>query len=175
MASLQAGGILIRTSTLLQPCRKSRFCQVRAQSYRDESKHAINLIWYIRVWCGWKLVRLLACSLASCIKMFLNQSLCMIHVLSGRWSDTVDANLHVLRERIEEVKMKERCRVGWNYAPLEISTKAKRDEEWLHFLRLVGTSGATFGLTLLSCTLFLCITSLLLLHLNQWLLHSTYL
>ncbi|KAI3451805.1 hypothetical protein Pfo_008470 [Paulownia fortunei] len=89
----------------------------------------------------------------------------------GRSSNMVDANLHLLRERIEEVKNKERlerCCVaepGWNYAPVQ-SFKAKRGEELLQFLELVGMAGGTFGLTILSCSFCLCIASLLV-HLNQ--------
>ncbi|KAL3844915.1 hypothetical protein ACJIZ3_002318 [Penstemon smallii] len=88
----------------------------------------------------------------------------------------VDANLRVLRERIEQVKNKERrCTVvdestaaGWNYsaADQDFIFGRKREKEMIHqFVQLVGTIGGTFGLTILGCTFCLCIVSLLA-HLN---------
>ncbi|KAK6125403.1 hypothetical protein DH2020_040872 [Rehmannia glutinosa] len=70
----------------------------------------------------------------------------------------VDSNLHLLREKIEEIKNKERlerCFIvepGWNYARAEISYKAKTEKELVEFVQLVGMAGGTFGLTILSCT-----------------------
>ncbi|KAK6125404.1 hypothetical protein DH2020_040873 [Rehmannia glutinosa] len=85
----------------------------------------------------------------------------------GRSNNIVDSNLHVLRERIEQIKNKERlerCCVsepGWNYASLELSYEAKREKELLQFLQIVHIAGGTLGLTILSCTFCLCVMSLL--------------
>ncbi|KAK6151037.1 hypothetical protein DH2020_015969 [Rehmannia glutinosa] len=87
-------------------------------------------------------------------------------------NNIVDSNLHLLREKIEDIKNKERLercfRVepGWNYARAEISYKAKREKKLVEFVQLVGMAGGTLGLTILGCTFFLCIISLVL-HLNQ--------
>ncbi|KAL2457536.1 uncharacterized protein Fot_56200 [Forsythia ovata] len=84
----------------------------------------------------------------------------------GRSSSIVDANLRVLRNRIEEVRIKERlerCCVaeqGWNYVPT-YTLRSKRDEELLQFLQLVQMVGATFGLTIFSATFCLYLFSLL--------------
>ncbi|CAI9758423.1 unnamed protein product [Fraxinus pennsylvanica] len=84
----------------------------------------------------------------------------------GRSSSIVDANLRVLRDRIEEVRIKERlerCCVaeqGWNYAPT-YTYRRKRDEESVQFLQLIGMVGGTFGLTIFSGTFCLYIISLL--------------
>ncbi|KAL0450050.1 UNVERIFIED_CONTAM: hypothetical protein Slati_1561400 [Sesamum latifolium] len=87
----------------------------------------------------------------------------------GRSRNMVDANLRVLRERIEDVKNRERlerCCVaepGWNYTPLHNNyIKPKRDGISRRFLQIVGTVGGTFGLTLLSCSFCLYAVSLLL-------------
>ncbi|PIN08256.1 hypothetical protein CDL12_19175 [Handroanthus impetiginosus] len=94
----------------------------------------------------------------------------------GKSSNMVDANLRVLRERIEQVKDKERlercclAEPGWNYATYDQSFKykSKRDQQLIHhhFLQLLGIVSGTFGLTILSCSFCLCIASFLL-HLNQ--------
>ncbi|KAL1536965.1 hypothetical protein AAHA92_29532 [Salvia divinorum] len=88
----------------------------------------------------------------------------------GRSGNIVDANLHLLKVRMEEVRSKERCCVakqGWNYAAYD-SFKTKKD--YSHFyqelVELLGVVGATFGLTISACTLCLCLFSLLL-HFNQ--------
>lgn len=89
----------------------------------------------------------------------------------GRSSNNVDANLGALRERIEQIKMKEkleRCRrykYGWNYAA-GYSYKLKRDLAISQFFELVGLVAATLGFTFFSGTLFLCLVFLLV-HLNQ--------
>ncbi|CAA2994196.1 uncharacterized protein LOC111366464 [Olea europaea var. sylvestris] len=84
----------------------------------------------------------------------------------GRSSSIVDANLRVLRDRMEEVRIKERlerCCVaeqGWNYVPT-YTYRRKRDEESVQFLQLIGMVGGTFGLTIFSGTFCLYIISLL--------------
>ena len=83
----------------------------------------------------------------------------------------VDSNLRVLRERIEQVQMKERlercCRKehGWNYAP-GYNYKLKRDTQISDFFGLVSLATGTVGLTLLSGTLGLYLVSLVV-HLSQ--------
>lgn len=82
----------------------------------------------------------------------------------------VDSNLRVLRERIEQVEMKERVgrcwrrENGWNYAygyNYNYTYKLKRDTRLSDFFGIVGVSAATFGLTLLSGTLALSLLSML--------------
>ena len=83
----------------------------------------------------------------------------------------VDASLSVLRERIEQVQIKERlercCRLehGWNYAP-GYNYKLKRDTQLSDLFGLVGLAAGTVGITLLSGTLGLCLVSLVF-HLSQ--------
>ncbi|CBI33584.3 uncharacterized protein LOC132255017 [Vitis vinifera] len=89
----------------------------------------------------------------------------------GRQSNMVDASLSVLRERIEQVQIKERlercCRRehGWNYAP-GYNYKLKRDTQLSDLFGLVGLAAGTVGITLLSGTLGLCLVSLVF-HLSQ--------
>ncbi|KAL7221590.1 hypothetical protein ACSBR1_023530 [Camellia fascicularis] len=84
----------------------------------------------------------------------------------GRSSNIVDANLRVLRERIEEVRMKERLERcctsenGWNYAPC-YESKTKSSSESSHFFELFGLFTVNFGLTIVTATLCLCLVSLL--------------
>ncbi|PSR87845.1 TGF-beta-activated kinase 1 and MAP3K7-binding protein like [Actinidia chinensis var. chinensis] len=84
----------------------------------------------------------------------------------------IDANLRVLRERIEEVRMRERLErcwrndnIGWNYAPA-YDYKHKRSMVSSQFYEIFGLVFGTFGLTIVSGTFFLCLVSLLV-HLNQ--------
>lgn len=76
----------------------------------------------------------------------------------------VDANMKVLRERIEEVKLKERlercckCENGWNYA----SHHYKPKKQLHQFIEFVGLVGGTIGFTCLTCTFLLCLFSILL-------------
>lgn len=87
----------------------------------------------------------------------------------GRSTDIVDANLNVLKERIEMVKVKERfercckCQHGWNYVPLSINDhkKTKRDKELRSFIQLIGLVFGTIGLTSFAGTFFLCLVSML--------------
>ncbi|XP_047957290.1 uncharacterized protein LOC125202856 [Salvia hispanica] len=93
----------------------------------------------------------------------------------GRSGNIVDANLHLLKVRVEEVRSKERlerCCVaeqGWNYAAYD-SFKTKTDTNYTHFyqefVELLGVVGATFGITISGCTLCICLFSILL-HFNQ--------
>ncbi|XP_048230561.1 uncharacterized protein LOC125370130 [Ricinus communis] len=85
-------------------------------------------------------------------------------------SDIVEANLSVLKERIQEVKMKERlerccrCEHGWNYAS-GYNYKLKKQAELSQFFDLLTLVFGTFGFTCLSGTFVLCMFSLLA-HLN---------
>lgn len=96
-------------------------------------------------------------------------SLSYLIMIIGRSTDIVDANLNVLKERIEMVKVKERfercckCQHGWNYVPLSINdhTKTKRDKELRSFIQLIGLVFGTIGLTSFAGTFFLCLVSLL--------------
>ncbi|KAI8534518.1 hypothetical protein RHMOL_Rhmol10G0096200 [Rhododendron molle] len=81
----------------------------------------------------------------------------------------IDANMSILRERIKEVRMKERlercCRSenGWNYAA-GYNSKHKMDTS--KFFETFGMVFGTFGLTIGTGTLCLCLFSLLV-HLCQ--------
>ncbi|OMO49703.1 hypothetical protein COLO4_38443 [Corchorus olitorius] len=58
----------------------------------------------------------------------------------GRSSNSVDANLGVLRERIEQVKIKERVERynnGWNYRSPGYNYKLKRELELSQFFELI--------------------------------------
>ncbi|KAK3409414.1 hypothetical protein EUGRSUZ_J01538 [Eucalyptus grandis] len=80
-------------------------------------------------------------------------------------SNLVDANLSVLRRRIDEVKTKERlercCRSkpGWNYATsgcYSIS-KHRKDEKRKEFIGLLLVVCRNIGLTNIACAFFLCL------------------
>ncbi|KAJ9147299.1 hypothetical protein P3X46_029476 [Hevea brasiliensis] len=79
----------------------------------------------------------------------------------GKASGMVDANMRVLRLRIEEIRRKQRvekwcrCKYGWNY---EAGYNFKLFE-------LAGIVGGTFGITCLIGTVLLSLVSLLV-HLN---------
>ncbi|KAL6551837.1 hypothetical protein OROGR_007991 [Orobanche gracilis] len=99
----------------------------------------------------------------------------------------VDANLHLLRVRIEQVKDKERLerhccsrvdhtsRVdqtsridprGWDYFASDVvSCNPRREKGLLQFYQLLGIAGGTLGLTILTCTFCLYIISFVV-HLN---------
>ncbi|KAF9683934.1 hypothetical protein SADUNF_Sadunf04G0065500 [Salix dunnii] len=85
----------------------------------------------------------------------------------GKSSNIVDANLNVLRGRIENVKIKERlerccrCEHGWNYTP-GYNFKLKKEVGLpTQFIDLASLVFGTVGLTCLGGTLFLCVVSLL--------------
>ncbi|KAE9449485.1 hypothetical protein C3L33_18613, partial [Rhododendron williamsianum] len=81
----------------------------------------------------------------------------------------IDANMSILRERIKEIRMKERlercCRSenGWNYAA-GYNSKHKMDTS--KFFETFGMVFGAFGLTIGTGTLCLCLFSLLV-HLCQ--------
>ncbi|KAH7847018.1 hypothetical protein Vadar_020830 [Vaccinium darrowii] len=83
----------------------------------------------------------------------------------------IDANMRILRERIEEVRMKERLERcctsenGWNYATGH-SYKHNKTMDTSQFLEIFGMVFGTFGLTIGTGTLCLCLFSLLV-HLGQ--------
>ncbi|KAK9116046.1 hypothetical protein Sjap_014993 [Stephania japonica] len=91
----------------------------------------------------------------------------------------IDANLRVLKESIEGVKMKERlerCRNkeyhGWYYQTEYVDYKHKRDQHHVissELLNLVGLMGGSIGFPLVFGSLSLCIVSLVV-H-NTWLKH----
>ncbi|KAK9115411.1 hypothetical protein Syun_022208 [Stephania yunnanensis] len=88
----------------------------------------------------------------------------------GRSMNIVDANLSVLKERIEGVKMKERlerCRSkeyhGWYYQTGYVDYKHKRDKKHVispELLNLVGLIGGSIGFPIVFGSLLLCIVSL---------------
>ncbi|KAK2415250.1 hypothetical protein P8452_60493 [Trifolium repens] len=88
----------------------------------------------------------------------------------GRFTNMVDANLNVLKERIEMVKVKEKfercckCQQGWNYVPLSINNdyqKNKRNRELKSFIEFIGLVCGTIGVTSFAGTLFIYLVSLL--------------
>ncbi|GAY43812.1 hypothetical protein WN944_005196 [Citrus x changshan-huyou] len=92
----------------------------------------------------------------------------------GRLSNNniVDANLKVLRERIEKIQIKERlekcCRCdqyGWNYSP-GYDYKFKRAKDLRQFFEIVKLISGTICFTCLSGTAFLCLLSVLV-HISQ--------
>lgn len=78
----------------------------------------------------------------------------------------VDANMNVLRGRMEMVKVKERlercckCQHGWNYVQVS-DHKTKKNKEFSSLIELAGLVCGTFGLTCFGGTLCLCLVSLL--------------
>ncbi|KAF7850837.1 hypothetical protein BT93_L4955 [Corymbia citriodora subsp. variegata] len=89
----------------------------------------------------------------------------------------VDANLSILRKRIDEVKTKERlercCRseLGWNHAMSGCYSISKRrnDAERSEFFELLLVC-RNIGLTNIGCVFFLCLASMFI-HLSQLLDH----
>ena len=83
---------------------------------------------------------------------------------TGRPSNNVDANLSVLREKIEVIKMKERlercckCENGWNYVD-GYDYKLKREKDMWKFFELVGLVSGNLGFTCLSGTVCLFLVS----------------
>ncbi|KAG6579027.1 hypothetical protein SDJN02_21659, partial [Cucurbita argyrosperma subsp. argyrosperma] len=89
---------------------------------------------------------------------------------AGRLGKMVDANMGVLRERMEEVKMRERVErclsyrqheYGWNYAP-SYDYKLKKDKQLAEFVQLLFLISGSLGFTFLSGTFSLCLLSFLL-------------
>lgn len=93
------------------------------------------------------------------------------------YRDNVDGkNMRILKERMEEIRVKEsleRCLVaehGWNYIPMAAADDYKKKETttlkgYREVSELAAVAGATFGFTILSGTLCLCLASILI-HLN---------
>ncbi|KAF5737842.1 hypothetical protein HS088_TW13G00733 [Tripterygium wilfordii] len=85
-------------------------------------------------------------------------------------NNMVDANMSVLRQKIEEVKMKERLErccgreIGWNNHNYNISKREDEEEEglWQELVELVGIVGGTIGITIVTGTAFLFLFSFLL-------------
>ncbi|CAK9327691.1 unnamed protein product, partial [Citrullus colocynthis] len=85
-----------------------------------------------------------------------------------KFSKMVDGNLGVLRERIEEVKIREkleRClnckhKHGWNYVA-SYDYKLKKDKQVSHFLHFFLLIIGSLGFTFLSGTFSLCLFSFL--------------
>ncbi|XP_031096335.1 uncharacterized protein LOC116000395 [Ipomoea triloba] len=88
----------------------------------------------------------------------------------GRGGPIRDANLRVLRERIEEVRVKERLErcleseFGWNYN-IAINdcckhTRKKKMAAMSALLQLVCNVGGNIGLTILGCSFCLYLTSI---------------
>ncbi|ESW11192.1 hypothetical protein PHAVU_008G009500 [Phaseolus vulgaris] len=81
-------------------------------------------------------------------------------------SINIDANLNVLKKRIEMVKVKERlercCKSqnGWNYVSLS-NHKTKGSKELISLMEFSGLVCGTLGLTCFGGTLFICLLSLL--------------
>ncbi|KAL3568364.1 hypothetical protein D5086_031015 [Populus alba] len=91
----------------------------------------------------------------------------------GKSSNNDDANLSVLRERIEEVKIRERlergcrCEYGWNHEPgYNYKLKKEVGLQDHHFVDLVGLVCGTIGFTFIAGALFLSLVSLFV-HLSQ--------
>ncbi|KAJ9147301.1 hypothetical protein P3X46_029478 [Hevea brasiliensis] len=125
----------------------------------------------------------MASSLPSCTILFKPASLNLISTRQalqvrarsfrdeGISGDMVEANLRVLRERIEEVKNKERlerccrCEYGWNY-PSGYNYKLKKQVGLSQVFDLIGLVCRTIGFTCVSGSLILVLVSLIV-HLNQ--------
>lgn len=91
----------------------------------------------------------------------------------GRSSNMVDANLRILKERMEQVRNNgrlERCcsrsEQGWNYASGYHNYEYKRETMLSQCFDLMGLIAGTVGLTIVTATFLLCLVSLVL-HLNQ--------
>ena len=86
----------------------------------------------------------------------------------------VDANLRVLKERMNMVRVKERLersrrhdQYGWNYAAVnDCKLRKDTDDQISHLFEVVGLVGGFVSLTLFSGTVGLCLVSLLV-HLTQ--------
>ena len=111
-------------------------------------------------------------SFVGCLVTFAFISLTRVindHQSTGRSTNNmVDANLNVLKERIEMVKVKERlercckCQQGWNYHPVSNDHhKIKRSKELYSLIELTCLVCGTIGFTCFGGTLFLCLVSLL--------------
>ena len=152
-------------NTSLLTCNKPKFSQplqIRAQIRRDHEGITINLP---QIYYKWLVYQSSYIYILIIIKLFL-----------GRSRNMVDANLHLLKVRMEEMRNKERlerCCVaeqGWNYAAVEtFRTKSDNNNNDIipqEFVELLGVVGATFGFTISGCTFCIYLISFLL-HLYQ--------
>lgn len=87
-------------------------------------------------------------------------------MVAGASANIVDANMGVLRERIEEVRVKERldkcCRLqnGWNYGS-GYEHKHKRDDVLAEGLQTICLAGGALGFVFLSGSISMVLVSLL--------------
>lgn len=78
----------------------------------------------------------------------------------------VDANLGVLKKRMEKLRTQERLRrwckdgEGWYYQK-QYDCSLKRSAKLSETLELVELVAGTFGLTILGCTFCLCLVSMM--------------
>ncbi|RVW17030.1 uncharacterized protein LOC104881607 [Vitis vinifera] len=83
----------------------------------------------------------------------------------GKSANIVDANLRILRERIEEVKKKERLNTcslqnGWTYQA-GYDHKHKRAAILSESIQLIGTVSGALGLVFFSGSFLICLVSIL--------------
>ncbi|KAI3433185.1 uncharacterized protein J3R85_007073 [Psidium guajava] len=92
----------------------------------------------------------------------------------------VDANLDILRQRIDEIRQRDRpkdcpwgCPSGWNHHPhvcgyntRTVSKKKKKKAMLVEAVELIILAGSSLGLVLLCGTLCMCLLSFLV-HLNS--------
>ncbi|KAJ4709799.1 TGF-beta-activated kinase 1 and MAP3K7-binding protein like [Melia azedarach] len=86
----------------------------------------------------------------------------------GKSADMVDANLSILKKRIEEVRKKEmvmknrscRAKHGWNYKP-GYDHKQKRADIFCSSMEMIGFIGGALGFVFLSGTLCIFLVSFL--------------
>lgn len=87
----------------------------------------------------------------------------------------VDSNMYVLRERINQVKVRERLKrcgegshdQGWWYAdPGYDVDQLQRSARVSEFVKIAGMAAGSFGLSIASGTVLLCLFSLLI-HMNN--------
>ncbi|KAI4313836.1 hypothetical protein L6164_026785 [Bauhinia variegata] len=81
---------------------------------------------------------------------------------NGKPANIVDANLSVLRERIQQVRKRERLRYscGWNYLQ-KYDQKYKRDSILSESIEIMGSACGAVVLVFLTGSLFICLVSLL--------------
>ncbi|KAK3036516.1 hypothetical protein RJ639_030957 [Escallonia herrerae] len=89
----------------------------------------------------------------------------------GKSCNMVDENLILLRQRVEQVRIKERLercctsQHGWNYTTA-YNYKHKREAVLSQYFELIGLVGGTAGLAIVNGTMLLCLVSLFV-HLNH--------
>ena len=91
----------------------------------------------------------------------------LLNLSTEKPSNIVDANLNVLRHRIEEVKRKERLNAcytiksEWCYQSAGYDHKHKRDAMLLQSIELLALGTGVIGLVFLVGSLSICLVSLL--------------